>query len=137
MGGAGQCFQEEGAAPVLLAASFVQAAAYRGRRRAKATFRARVALLQITGEIRNRCEVLELVLADAAEQQRPAPGLHSTAAADAAHLARELVRVAVIADRAAGATGADVGRPYELTADAARARWGHLYLTWPPEQRPT
>ncbi|WP_159103726.1 hypothetical protein [Streptomyces anulatus] len=34
----------------------------------------------------------------------PTPGLHSKAAAGIAHLVRELVRVAVIADRAAGAT---------------------------------
>ncbi|MEU1091625.1 hypothetical protein ACFYPN_33225 [Streptomyces sp. NPDC005576] len=72
--------------------------------------RARIALLQINGEIRTRCEALEQVLADAVEHQHAAAGIHSTAAADAAALARELVRVAVLADRAAGATWQEIGR---------------------------
>ncbi|TLQ38634.1 hypothetical protein [Streptomyces marianii] len=108
-------------------------AAYRDRRRAAAAFRARAALFQIGGEIRDRCEALELALADAIAGQHAEAGLHSTAAADFAHLTRELVRVAVIADRAAGATWEEIGRPHELTADAARARWGHLGLIRPPE----
>ncbi|OKI45707.1 hypothetical protein [Streptomyces sp. MJM1172] len=108
-------------------------AAYRDRRRATAAFRARIALLQIGGQIRGRCEALELALADAIEGRHAEAGLHSTAAADFANLTRELVRVAVIADRAAGATWEEIGRSHELTADAARARWGHLRLVWPPE----
>ncbi|MFJ3883344.1 hypothetical protein ACIPW5_38590 [Streptomyces sp. NPDC090077] len=95
--------------------------------------RARIALLQIGFEIRGRCEALEQALTEAMEGRRAEAGLHSTAAGDFAHLARELVRVAVIADRAAGATWEDIGRPHDLTADAARARWGHLRLTWPPK----
>ncbi|MGW7673785.1 hypothetical protein ACWGJX_42945 [Streptomyces sp. NPDC054775] len=74
---------------------------------------------------------MEQALADAVDSSRAAPGLHSTAAADFASLTRELVRVA---DRAAGATWEAIGRPHELTADAARARWGHLGLIWPPER---
>ncbi|WP_143169163.1 hypothetical protein [Streptomyces sp. NBRC 110465] len=109
-------------------------AAYQDRQRAAAAFRARIALLQIGGEIRGRCEALEQAVADAVDSRRAAPGLHSTAAADFASLTRELVRVAVIADRAAGATWEDIGRPHELTADAARARWGRLSLIWPPER---
>ncbi|SCE22229.1 hypothetical protein [Streptomyces sp. DvalAA-19] len=39
----------------------------------------------------------------------------------------------MIADRNAGATWDGIARPHEVTADTARARWGHLYLTWPPQ----
>ncbi|MFE5539424.1 hypothetical protein ACFQ78_27240 [Streptomyces sp. NPDC056519] len=73
-------------------------------------------------------------MTEAIDGRHAEAGLHSTAAADFAHLTRELVRVAVIADRAAGTTWEDIGRPHELTADAARARWRHLRLTWPPER---
>lgn len=45
-------------------------AAYRDRRRAAAAFRDRVALLQIGGEIRGRCEALEMALAEAIEGER-------------------------------------------------------------------
>ncbi|PRH78262.1 hypothetical protein C6N75_15855 [Streptomyces solincola] len=109
-------------------------AAYRNRKRAAAAFRARIALLQIGGEIRGRCEALEQALADVVDSRHAAPGLHSTAAADFASLTRELIRAAVVADRAAGATWEEIGRPHGLTADAARARWGHLRLIWPPER---
>ncbi|MFG3399178.1 hypothetical protein [Streptomyces parvus] len=111
-------------------------AAYRDRQRAAAAFRARIALLQIGGEIRGRCDALEQALAEAVDGRHAAPGLHSTAAADIASLTQELVRAAVIADRAAGATWEDIGQRHQLTPDAARARWGHLRLIWPPERPP-
>ncbi|MER6160753.1 hypothetical protein ABT147_35355 [Streptomyces sp. NPDC001868] len=84
--------------------------AYRERRRAAAALRARIALLQISREIRARCEALELLVADAIGNERADAGLHSTAAAGFRHLTSELVRCAVIADREVGATWEQIGR---------------------------
>ncbi|MDX3207712.1 hypothetical protein ABZZ79_22705 [Streptomyces sp. NPDC006458] len=106
--------------------------AYRERRRAAAALRARIALLQISREIRARCEALELLVADAVGNERADAGLHSTAAADFRHLTSELVRCAVIADREVSATWEQIGRPHGLSADAARARYGRARLLWPP-----
>ncbi|MFI6113212.1 MULTISPECIES: hypothetical protein [Streptomycetaceae] len=75
---------------------------------------------------------MELLLADAVEHERAEAGLHSVAAADFRNLASELVRCAVIADREAGATWEQIGRPHGLSADAARARYGRARLVWPP-----
>ncbi|KOT46696.1 hypothetical protein ADK41_00235 [Streptomyces caelestis] len=71
-------------------------------------------------------------MADAVGNERTDAGLHSTAAADFRHLASELVRCAVIADREVGATWEQIGRPHGLSADAARARYGRARLLWPP-----
>ncbi|MFE0775436.1 hypothetical protein [Streptomyces sp. NPDC058861] len=71
-------------------------------------------------------------MVDTIGNERAGAGLHSTAAADFDHLHSELVRCAVIADREAGATWEQIGRPYGLSADAARARYGRARLVWPP-----
>jgi hypothetical protein len=94
--------------------------------------RAWIALLQISREIRARCEALELMVADSVEQERAAAGLHSAAAADFRHLTGELVRCAVIADREVSATWEQIGRPHGLSADAARSRYSRARLLWPP-----
>ncbi|MFI6688091.1 hypothetical protein [Streptomyces sp. NPDC050485] len=71
-------------------------------------------------------------MVDAVGHERAEAGLHSIAAADFRHLSGELVRCAVIADREAGATWEQIGRPHGLSADAARARYGRARLLWPP-----
>ncbi|WP_427251110.1 hypothetical protein [Bacillus cereus] len=43
-------------------------------------------------------------------------------------LTRDLVRVCVIEERAAGATWKQIAEPFGITPDAARKRWGHWRL---------
>ncbi|MFE7528541.1 hypothetical protein ACFU7Y_22890 [Kitasatospora sp. NPDC057542] len=69
-------------------------------------------------------------------QERGVPGVHSAAAIDFQNLVRELVRCAVLADREAGATWADIGAQLGISAEAARARYGHIRLLWPPPRMP-
>ncbi|MFD8415497.1 hypothetical protein ACFV2Q_27670 [Streptomyces sp. NPDC059650] len=103
-------------------------AAYRARRHADAAVRARVALYQVSGELLARSYALRMALDQIIGQRDPAPGMHTHMAADVQHLARELVRVAAIADRQAGATWSQIGDALGITADAARARYGHIRL---------
>ncbi|MFF0486814.1 hypothetical protein [Streptomyces sp. NPDC004435] len=103
-------------------------AAYRARRHAEAAVLARVALYQITDELTARCYALRMALDEIVEQRDPAPGMHTYMAADVPHLARELIRVAAVADRRAGATWSQIGDALGISADAARARYGHVRL---------
>ncbi|KJK47990.1 hypothetical protein [Streptomyces sp. NRRL F-4428] len=52
------------------------------------------------------------------------PGWHCAAVARIPDLAGELVRAAVLADRRAGASWAEVGAGLGISAEAARARFG-------------
>jgi hypothetical protein len=51
------------------------------------------------------------------------PGGHAAAVAGMAAMVRQLEAAAVAADRAAGATWAQIGAPLGLSADAARRRY--------------
>ncbi|WP_461715506.1 hypothetical protein [Streptomyces sp. DSM 41036] len=53
-----------------------------------------------------------------------APGWHCAAVARIPDLAGELVRAAVLADRRAGASWAQIGAGLGISAEAARARFG-------------
>lgn len=113
-------------------------AAYRARRRADAALRARVVLLEICEELRIAVLALERVVTEGAEQRVPSPGAHARAAREIGELTEELTRVAVLADRAAGAQWARIGAGVGLSAEAARARYGHWRLhpeIWPSLQR--
>lgn len=73
---------------------------------------------------------LRLQLQAVAEQARQPPptggvaGRHSAVVARVPDLAWQLVRSAVLADREAGASWAQIGAGLEISAEAARARFG-------------
>ncbi|MFE5885965.1 hypothetical protein [Streptomyces hydrogenans] len=87
-----------------------------------------MALYQITDELTARCYALRMALDEIVEQRDPAPGMHTYMAADVPRLARELIRVAAVADRRAGATWSQIGEALGISADAARARYGRVRL---------
>ncbi|MDX3766400.1 MULTISPECIES: DUF6233 domain-containing protein [unclassified Streptomyces] len=62
------------------------------------------------------------------ETPRPglAPGWHSAAVAQVPGLAGQLVRLAVLADRRAGASWAQIGAGLGISAEAARGRFGRV-----------
>jgi hypothetical protein len=79
-------------------------------------------------------EALKELVGDLAAYRRlGGGGMHSMAVAGFPPLVEDLIACAVIADRRSGATWAQIGRALDLTADAARARYGHRHLTveWP------
>lgn len=61
-----------------------------------------------------------------AERRELGTGLHSRAVRELPALAANLVRLAVMADRQAGASWAQVGVGLNISADAARACYGRL-----------
>ncbi|MET7391580.1 hypothetical protein ACFYPT_41735 [Streptomyces sp. NPDC005529] len=62
--------------------------------------------------------------------QQPGPsmpaGFHCTAVACVPELAGRLVRAAVLADRQAGASWAQIGAGLGISAEAARSRFGRI-----------
>ncbi|MEU1286659.1 hypothetical protein [Kitasatospora sp. NPDC005856] len=91
-----------------------------------------MALLQINQELQAHVLALDELLTEATRAQRALPGAHCTAAADFRHLVDELVRCAVLADRAAGATWTTIGEALELSPDTARTHHRHPHLLPPP-----
>ncbi|MYW00372.1 hypothetical protein GT354_19215 [Streptomyces sp. SID3343] len=88
----------------------------------------------IGAELQARALALDAMLPELVHRENPAPGVHCKAAAGLRHLVDELVHCAVLADREAGATWADIGRHLGIGADAARHRYGRLRLLWPPPE---
>ncbi|MFJ9371343.1 hypothetical protein ACIRRA_44045 [Nocardia sp. NPDC101769] len=93
-----------------------------------------VAMAFIAEDLTVQVEVVKELIVDLTEHGRLATGgVHSTAVARFPGLVEDLVACAVIADRRSGATWAQIGAALGLTADAARARYGHrrLAVEWP------
>ncbi|WP_144386779.1 hypothetical protein [Streptomyces sp. SAJ15] len=61
------------------------------------------------------------------------PGVFALAAAGIESRAQDLVRVCVLEERAAGTSWAQIGKPFGISADAARKRWGHWALASHPD----
>ncbi|PAU45295.1 hypothetical protein CK936_30240 [Streptomyces albireticuli] len=95
-----------------------------------------MAMLQISNRLQTRLFGLVGVLDEVIHQERAIPGVHCAVAAEFEELVRELVRCAVLADREAGATWATIGEPLGISAEAARHRYGHVRLIWPPPRNP-
>lgn len=91
-------------------------------------------MVYIAEDLTVRIEALKELLGELAMTQRLAePGLHCQAVAKLNDIVDDLIGCAVIADRRTGATWATIGEAFGLTADAARARYGHrrLAVEWP------
>ncbi|WP_030274264.1 hypothetical protein [Streptomyces sp. NRRL B-24484] len=102
-------------------------AAWRARRRWRAAAPARGALE--AAEARLLAQLL--VIAQRAQQlgQGQPPWWHCAAVAQVPELAGQVVRSAVLADRSAGASWAQIGEGLGISADAARARFGRARRT--------
>ena len=100
----------------------------------QSAFNPQVAIAFIAEDLNVLIEALKALIGNTAAYRRLAPGgLHSTAVARFPGLVEDLTGCAVIADRRSGATWAQIGAALGLTADAARARYGHrrLAVEWP------
>lgn len=113
-------------------------AAFRARRRderrLRTAFNPQVAMAWIADDLAVRTETLKDMLAELAARQKLAgPGLHSRAVAGLDSAVDDLIGCAVIADRRSGATWIQIGTALGLTAEAARARYGHrrMAVEWP------
>ncbi|MFI5867102.1 hypothetical protein [Streptomyces sp. NPDC051546] len=98
--------------------------AYRQRRRARAAVPERGALARSGYHLQEQLAALREVLLQAVWQEDAWPGVFALAAAGIEQRSQDLVRVCIIQDRAVGASWADIGEPFGISADAARKRWG-------------
>lgn len=103
-------------------------AAHRARGRFRASLRAMAALTEIAAELGVRCEAIDRMSGDIAEAQAPTAGAWTAAAGEIETLAREFVRVAVVAERNAGTSWSTIGTGLGLTGEAARARYDRVRL---------
>lgn len=113
-------------------------AAYRARQRearlVRSAINPQVAVVFIAEDMTVLVEALKELVSDLAAHHRlGVGGLHSTAVARFPGLVEDLITCAVIADRRSGATWAEIGTALDLTAETARARYGHrrLNVEWP------
>jgi hypothetical protein len=103
--------------------------AYRDRRRAAHALPERLALARAGHQVEEQLLALREVLLIGVLQQDRWPGVFALAAANLERRVEGLVCVCVLQERAAGATGAQIGDPFGISADAARKRWGRWELT--------
>ncbi|MFI0421703.1 hypothetical protein [Spongiactinospora sp. 9N601] len=94
--------------------------------------RLRAALAWTLQEARTQTHAVDNLTGDLSVARKPGPGLHTRAVREFAELAAEAVRLAVLADRQAGASWAQVGAGLGISADAARRRYGRLRFHWAP-----
>lgn len=107
--------------------------AYRSRKRATAAVPERGALAACGHQLQTYLDDVREILLDAVLYSDPFPGVFASAAAGVETRANQLVLVAVLEERRVGATWAQIGEPFGLSADAARKRWGRYEL----RDRPT
>lgn len=107
--------------------------AYRDRSRAKGVLRERGALARAGHSLDSHLGNLREVLLQAIWQEDTWPGVFALAAAGVEQRAQDLVRVCVLEERAAGTSWEVIGKPFGISADAARKRWGHWVLAPHPD----
>jgi|GEM_PF-5631184 len=102
--------------------------AYRDRRKAHAALPERAALARAGHELEQHLTSVREVLLRAVLQEDAWPGVFATAAFGVQQRAEDLVHVCVLQERAAGTSWAAIGKPFGISADAARKRWGGWVL---------
>ncbi|MFE3502933.1 hypothetical protein [Kitasatospora sp. NPDC059160] len=110
--------------------------AYAARRRAARATEPQAALAQFGHELQLRVEAMREVLLQTVLAEGRAPGLLASAAADVEQHVRDLVVVAVLAERSAGASWARIGEAFGISADAARHRWRWYEIRRAPAKSP-
>ncbi|MFI9542536.1 hypothetical protein ACIHAR_00880 [Streptomyces sp. NPDC052016] len=99
-------------------------AAWRARRRWRAAAEARKEMVLVGAELLAHVRAAAQHTDDAPWRGKAAPGRHCTAVAHVPGLAGQLVHSAVLADRRAGASWAQIGAGLGISAEAARGRYG-------------
>jgi hypothetical protein len=93
----------------------------------------RAALAWTLEEAKAQATAVTILAGDLSMARELGPGLHSRAVRELAKLAAEAVRLAVLSDRQAGASWAQIGAWLGISADTARRRYARLRFHWSPE----